>query len=74
LKILGEVWAKRACDEANEKELTTCAQKGGLEFEKEVAVVQNRGLVPQPATSDRLPAAAHSLTDCGPALFLQFFN
>jgi hypothetical protein len=43
LKILGEDWAGRACAEANEKELTTFAQKGGLEFEKRSGSCAKKG-------------------------------
>jgi hypothetical protein len=32
-KILGEVWAGRACAGANEEELTTCAKNLGQEEE-----------------------------------------
>jgi hypothetical protein len=31
LKFQREVWARRACAVANEKELTTCAKSGGQE-------------------------------------------
>jgi hypothetical protein len=34
LKFQGEVWARRACAAANEKELTTCAKSGGQEEKK----------------------------------------
>jgi hypothetical protein len=34
LKFQGEVWAGRACAEANERELTTCAKSGGHEEKK----------------------------------------
>jgi hypothetical protein len=34
LKFQGEVWAGRACAAANEKELTTCAKRGGQEEKK----------------------------------------
>jgi hypothetical protein len=33
LKILGEIWARRAFVGANQQELTTCAKKGGQEEE-----------------------------------------
>jgi hypothetical protein len=48
LKFIGEVWVGRACTGANEKELTTCAQKGGLEFFLKGHNVQKRGLALQP--------------------------
>jgi hypothetical protein len=34
LKFQGEVWARRACATANEKELTTCAKSGGQKAKK----------------------------------------
>jgi hypothetical protein len=45
LKFLGQVWIRRACAGTNEKELTACAQKRGLEFEKRDGSVQKKGLV-----------------------------
>ena len=34
LKILEEVWARKACVGANQHKLTTCAKKGGHEVEE----------------------------------------
>jgi hypothetical protein len=51
LKFQGEVWAGRACAAANEKELTTCAKRGGQEEKK----IQKKW--EQPDRSRRQPAA-----------------
>jgi hypothetical protein len=51
LKFQGEVWAGRACAAANEKELTTCAKRGGQE-EKKIKKKWE-----QPDRSRRQPAA-----------------
>jgi hypothetical protein len=81
LKILGEVWAGRACVGANQQELTTCAKKGGQEegkFYKEVFRALMQG---QLATNSDLPPTARSSLDYGLAPipppfsnFLDFFN
>jgi hypothetical protein len=46
LKFLSEVWARRACAEANENELTTCGknwgQKGGSYRKKGARAVVSR--------------------------------
>jgi hypothetical protein len=73
LKFLGEVWAGRACAKANEKELTTCAQKGGPEFEKIGGNVQKIGGAQSwPATSGRPLAVVWALTNCGTSIFCNF--
>jgi hypothetical protein len=58
----------KACVGTNEKGLTTCAQKWGLEFEKKVAVHKRRGLC-----HGRLLAVAQALIDCKTSNFMQFF-
>jgi hypothetical protein len=59
LKFQGEVWAGRACDAANEKELTTCAKSGGQEEKK----FQQKW--EQPDRSKRHPAGrCLDLLDC----------
>jgi hypothetical protein len=57
LKFLGEVWVGRACVGANEKGLTTCAQKKELEFEKKGGSAQKKGLAPRPAPDRWLPTS-----------------
>jgi hypothetical protein len=60
LKFQGEVWAGRACAAANEKELTTCAKRGGQEeknFKKNGNNPTGPGVNPRLATSNRPPAA-----------------
>jgi hypothetical protein len=77
LKILGEVWAGRACAIANEKELTTCVLKGGLEFEKRGGICTKKGALSTPRLAGEYwsPTGRNrSLTDCGLPFFLQYFS
>jgi hypothetical protein len=56
LKILGEVWAGRACAAANEEELTTCAKNLEAGSRKEGAsTVQERGTRIVAAVTNRAP-------------------
>jgi hypothetical protein len=69
LKFQGEVWAGRACTAANEKELTTCAKRGGQEekkFKKNGNSPTGPGINPQPAGDRRLTP--------GPIRLSQFFE
>jgi hypothetical protein len=40
-EVLEEVWVGQACARANEKGLTTCAQKGGWSFKKRSQCTKN---------------------------------
>jgi hypothetical protein len=73
-EIFGRSLDERAYVGANEKELTTCAQKGGLEFEKRGGNCTKQGAQGQLATSGCPSVANRSLTNCGLPLFLQFLQ
>jgi hypothetical protein len=64
LKFLGELWAGWACVGTNEKELTTCAKKGGQEEFKKNCTSQGSGTRSRPATSGCTPAVGRCLTLC----------
>jgi hypothetical protein len=69
LKFQGEVWAGRACAAANEKELSTCAKRGGQEGKN---FKKNGNSSTSPVGDQRSPAG-RGLTP-GPIGLSQFFE
>jgi hypothetical protein len=74
LKFQGEVWAGRACDGANQQELTTCTKSGGQEEKK----IQEKWELPhrrrcRPAAGRRPAAAGRHLRLWDSSNFFEIF-